>query len=148
MEEKPVLVKKIDDNKKKFNFKPLLAILITIILGGATGYFLSTKKSVSGGPAVTADSQTAEVKKGVVVGITDEETFKDSAEGELKKGGLNGEGSHHLERPGGESQNVYLTSSIVDLDKFAGRKVKVWGETFSAQKAGWLMDVGKLQVLN
>jgi hypothetical protein len=83
-----------------------------------------------------------------VVGVEDTETFKDTAEGKLEKGGLNGEGSHHLVRPGGESQTVYLTSSIVDLDKFVGSKVKIWGETFAAQKAGWLMDVGRLEVLN
>ncbi len=65
----------------------------------------------------------------------------------MEKGGLEGEGSHKLIRPGGDDQTVYLTSSIVDLDKFAGHKVKVWGETFSSQKAGWLMDVGKLKVL-
>jgi hypothetical protein len=23
----------------------------------------------------------------------------------------------------------------------------VWGDTFSAQQAGWLMDIGRLQVL-
>jgi hypothetical protein len=26
--------------------------------------------------------------------------------------------------------------------------VKVWGETNKAQKAGWLMDVGRVQVVN
>jgi len=36
---------------------------------------------------------------------------------------------------------------VIDLEKFVGRKVKVWGQTFAAQKAGWLMDVGKLKVL-
>ena len=63
------------------------------------------------------------------------------------RGGVDGEGSHHLVRPGGESQNVYLTSSIIDLDQFVGRSVKIWGATFEAQQAGWLMDVGRLQVL-
>ena len=36
-----------------------------------------------------------------------------------------------------------LTSVNIDLDK----KVKVWGETNTAQEAGWLMDVGKLELL-
>ena len=26
-------------------------------------------------------------------------------------------------------------------------KVKVWGETFKGQTAGWLMDVGRVQVV-
>jgi hypothetical protein len=43
--------------------------------------------------------------------------------------------------------NVYLTSSTVDLSPFVGKKVRVWGQTFTGQKAGWLMDVGLVEVL-
>ncbi len=89
---------------------------------------------------------TSSIQKGQIFGSPDESTFKDSAEGVLENGGIDGEGSHHLLRPGGPSQTVYLTSSITDLSKFEGMKVKVWGETFKAQKAGWLMDVGRVQV--
>lgn len=81
------------------------------------------------------------------VGIADKKTFRDMAEGVLKEGGIDGEGNFHLERPGGESQNVYLTSSTVDLSLYVGKKVRVWGETFSAEKAGWLMDVGLVELL-
>lgn len=87
------------------------------------------------------------VKVGDVVGVSDEKAFRDSVEGILVEGGIEGEGSHHLEREGGASQNVYLTSSTVDLSLFTGHRVNVWGETFSAQKAGWLMDVGRVKVL-
>lgn len=80
-------------------------------------------------------------------GIADKKTFKDRAEGVLKEGGIDGEGTFHLERPGGESQNVYLTSSTVDLSLYLGKKVRVYGETFAGQKAGWLMDVGLVEVL-
>ncbi len=79
-------------------------------------------------------------------GIKDKAVFKDKATGILKKGGIDGEGSFHLERPGGESQNVYLTSSTVDLTQFVGKKVEVWGKTYKAKKAGWLMDVGYIEV--
>ena len=149
MEEQPVLVKKFDaPSKKRFNFKIILTVFLLVLAGVGSGYLLSNK---IGNKAVTLkksdEVSTSDIKKGMTVGITDEKTFKDSAEGSLEKGGINGEGSHHLVRPGGDSQNVYLTSSVVDLDKFVGHKVKVWGETFSAQKAGWLMDVGKLEVL-
>ena len=87
------------------------------------------------------------IKTGNVEGISDTKTFKDSAEGMLEKGGINGEGTHKLLREGGPSQTAYLVSSVVDLDAYAGKKVKVWGETFAAQKAAWLMDVGKIEVL-
>ena len=51
-------------------------------------------------------------------------------------------------RVGGVSQTVVLTSSATDLSKLVGMNVKVWGETFKAQKAGWLMDVGRIQVIS
>ena len=65
----------------------------------------------------------------------------------MKEGGIDGEGQYHLVRPGGDSQNVYLTSSLVDMSKFLNQKIKVWGETQKAEKAGWLMDVGRVEVL-
>ena len=40
-----------------------------------------------------------------------------------------------------------MTSSVVDLSQFVDRKVKVWGSTQTAQVAGWLMDVGRVEVL-
>jgi len=39
-----------------------------------------------------------------------------------------------------------LTSSVVDLSQYEGKKVKVLGETQKAIKEGWLMDVGKVEV--
>jgi hypothetical protein len=150
MSEQPVLVKKFEKEKKSlFQPKVLGLVVLVCLLGIGTGYLLSNRfGSSSEAKNISREVSESEIRKGTIVGITDEKTFKDSAEGELVKGGIDGEGSHRLERSGGESQNVYLTSSIVDLDKFVGKKVKVWGETFAAQKAGWLMDVGKLEVLN
>jgi hypothetical protein len=87
------------------------------------------------------------VQSGKTYGSDDLKTYKDSTEGVLKEGGIEGEGQFHLERPGGESQNVYMTSSTVDLSLFLNKKIKVWGATQTAQKAGWLMDVGRVQAL-
>ena len=64
----------------------------------------------------------------------------------MREGGIEGEGNFHIERPGGKSQNAYLTSSTVDLSVYVGKKVKVWGQTFSGQTAGWLMDVGLVEI--
>lgn len=110
-----------------------------LLLGGIVGIGLTKFKSSTGG-----SSQSGSKK---VVGIADKKTFKDKAEGILKEGGVDGEGNFHLQRPGGESQNVYLTSTTVDLSAYINKKVRVWGETFGAQKAGWLMDVGLVEVL-
>jgi hypothetical protein len=123
---------------------------VAIIAGIGTGYGafrLRAKSSGESSPATTQQVAGDNVQAGDVFGIKDDQTFKDSAEGYLEAGGINGEGSHSLLREGGASQTVYLTSSITDLDKLVGMKVKVWGETFKGQKAGWLMDVGRVQVI-
>lgn len=127
-------------------FKPVLPWALLILLGVATGFGVS-KFSPSAGAPKKFKSVEEGITTGSTYGVADEKSFTDSVEGQLTAGGIDGEGSHHLVRPGGDSQNVYLTSSIIDLDQFVGRSVKVWGETFQAQKAGWLMDVGRLQVL-
>ena len=62
-------------------------------------------------------------------------TFKDTAIGVIQKGGTDGEGTHQLIRTGGPSQTVTLISSVIDLDQYVGKKVKVYGQTLAAQKA-------------
>lgn len=131
-----------------FTSLPIIIGAILIIgLGAATGYLLSSKKTSLGQETVKKEVSSGELAAGTVFGSDDTKTFKDITEGILKSGGIDGEGSHHLERAGGESQNVYLTSSIVDLDQFIDKKIKVWGETNKAKKAGWLMDVGRVEIL-
>jgi len=113
--------------------------------GVLSGYFLSglSSNKISTGEGLFGDGSD----QTEIAGSADSKTFKDSAEGTLSAGGVDGEGTHQLKRPGGESQTVALTSSVLDLSKFEGKQVKVWGETFAAQTAGWLMDVGKVEVV-
>lgn len=122
--------------------------IVAIILGVGTGYAMASKSGAVNSPTVTktGDVQSSDITKGAVFGSDDTKTFKDTAEGTLQTGGIEGEGQFHLVRPGGESQYVYLVSSIVDLSKFENKKIKVWGSTQTAQHAGWLMDVGKVEV--
>ncbi|MBW7955627.1 hypothetical protein H3C66_02735 [Patescibacteria group bacterium] len=137
----------------KSNNKMFLILSVLVLLGGtATGVGLSklnAKEQSNAGESGVPLQQvaTGAVREGDVFGSPEEKDFKDSAEGYLELGGLDGEGSHKLLREGGPSQNVYLTSSSTDLDKFDGMKVQVWGETFKGQKAGWLMDVGRVKVV-
>ena len=149
--EKPVDNSLVHDINMKnmssiFTPKLLIALIIAVVLGLGSGYVLSKRGGVkvdtAKGPVVSS-----KVSKGTVVGSSDTKTFKDVAEGILKTGGIDGEGAYHLVRPGGDSQNVYLTSSLVDLSKFLNRKIKVWGETQQAKVAGWLMDVGRVEIL-
>jgi hypothetical protein len=134
-------------NGGMLSMKFIIILIVAAILGISTGFYLSNSgvgSAITGGKGGVGSGS---VQQGKTYGSNDLKTFKDSAEGVLKDGGIEGEGQYHLERPGGVSQNVYMTSSLVDLAEFKGKKVKGWGETQAAQKAGWLMDVGRVQVL-
>ncbi|HUS60207.1 MAG TPA: hypothetical protein VMX76_02380 [Nevskiaceae bacterium] len=147
------IVKEFPNSSSRNSLKGILlpagVILAIILAGTGTGYLLSRRGGTEGQVVKTMDG--AEVVQGPKeVGIKDEKIFRDSAEGkiEVNDRSLVEEGSHRLIRAGGESQTAYLTSSVVDLSQFLGKCVEVWGETFAAQKAGWLMDVGRVKTLD
>lgn len=142
----PNLIHNFDDNSNNSAGTGtfIIILIIAVILGIFTGFMLTKFKGLSVSPSNS--TKTEKVKSSV--GISDKKTFKDNAEGILREGGIDGEGNFHLERkPGDKSQNAYLTSSTVELSQFVGKKVRVWGETFKGQKAGWLMDVGLVEIL-
>ena len=149
--EKPVgdkpLVKPIPKHafSKTSLFITLGAFLI-VSAGVATGWFLSGRSVTTTGGQPQVSTQITNTPS--EAGIADASTFRDSAEGTLQEGGISGEGTHHLDRGLGEAKYVYLTSTVIDLDLFAGKKVQVWGETIKGKTAGWLMDVGKIKVIN
>lgn len=113
---------------------------MAVILGILTGYILSTKNTSSGiSPLSVNTAKTAQ---------QDTRTFKDFAEGTIKVKPQPSdpqeysEGTHLLIRD--NAVPVALTSSVVDLLLYEGKKVKVYGETQKALKEGWLMDVGRV----
>lgn len=120
----------------------LLGVVVAaLILGSITGYILSTKESGPAAPSLQVGTpKTAQ---------QDTRTFRDFAEGVIKVKPQPSdpeeyiEGTHTLEREG--AVPVALTSSVVDLSQYEGKKVKVFGETQKALKEGWLMDVGKVE---
>ena len=122
----------------------LLTIVISaVVLGVLSGYIISQKGGIMQSPG-TSGNTTASVKDPT----QDTKTFKDFAEGTIKakpqpSDGEYTEGTHILQREG--AVPVALTSSVVDLSKYEGKKVKVYGETQKALKEGWLMDVGKVE---
>ncbi len=118
-------------------------VIAVILLGVGTGWLVSGRRGSSFLGVSTAPGAKTSPKE---AGLADEKTFRDTATGTLEEGGVNGEGTHHLVRDGA-GQNVYLTSTVIDLQSFVGKKVQVWGETTAAKKAGWLMDVGKVKVV-
>ncbi len=119
-------------------------ILVSALLGILTGLSLAGKGKNGGlnsaGLSVGAPKTAQQ----------DNKTFKDFAEGTVRARPQPSdpseyvEGTHFLERPG--AVPVALTSSVVDLSQYEGKKVKVFGETQKALKEGWLMDVGKVEV--
>ncbi len=132
---------------------PMIMVVVVLglalVAGSATGFGsfkLFGQKSGGSSSAPLAQVATGSLKAGDVFGSQDTKTFRDSAQGYMVVGGVEGEGSHHLVRD--SSDPVYLTSSVTDLDKFNGMIIKVWGETYKAQKAGWLMDVGRVEVVD
>jgi len=142
--------------EKKENLIDIRLILLfagITLLGLGSGFGLSRLQVSGSEQATSADQQGAAGQasgKSVKVGQTygnQSEQFTDEAIGVVQKNNEESEGTHKLIREGGESQTAYLTSSLVDLNRFVNRKVKVWGETFAAQKVGWLMDVGAVKVL-
>lgn len=121
--------------------KLILGVAIAaVVLGAITGYVLSTKNEGFGAsPLSSGVAKTAQ---------QDAKTFRDFAEGiiELKPEPSDPqdytEGTHILVRE--NAVPVALTSSVVDLSQYEGKKVKVYGETQKALKEGWLMDIGRV----
>lgn len=130
-----------------FSMKVLVILLIAILFGSGTGYLLAGSGGTSGNLIQKAGLPGGSgVEKGKTYG-SDDKVFSDTTEGKLMVGGIEGEGAYHLERGSGKEQWAYLTSSTLDLTQFVGRKVKVWGKTEKAQVAPWLMDAGRVEVL-
>lgn len=127
--------------------KTLLILFIPVGIGIVSGFLLYKLNTT--GTVKLAGRNVEVVQTPSEEGVKDASTFRDTATGNLieNDGKLTNEGTHILTR-GDASQNVYLTSSVVDLAKYVGKKVQIWGETFKGQKAGWLMDVGRIKTVN
>jgi hypothetical protein len=125
----------------KRNLKLSVLAVVVVLAGITTGWLLS-----GGGKKGTSSDVQSNVSKEITsAGATD--CKFDKTEGELKSGGVDGEGTHHLEKEGGPSQNVYLTSSVLDLESFVNKKVEICGETIAGKRAGWLMDVVSVKTI-
>lgn len=117
------------------------AVVISLLAGVGSGYLLANRKL--GATPLAANNQAPNAAQ------QDTKTFRDFAEGVIEKKPEPkdpteySEGTHLLRRE--KALPVALTSSVVDLSLYEGKKVKVYGETQKAIKEGWLMDVGRVQ---
>ena len=121
----------------------ILGSLLVVLLGVGAGWLISGGRAMkgAGGKADTGAKVSSNE-----AGVEDVAKFSQTAKGLLEAGGVDGEGTHHLTRDGGPSQTVKLTSTVIDLEGFVGKQVTIWGETLSS-RGGWLMDVGKIKVV-
>ncbi len=145
-------VKEFNKKSDLIDWRLILMFSGITLLGLGSGFGLAKlvpaeeSSTGAGGQSAKQTASGEKVKKGQTYGNQSDQ-FTDEAIGVIQVNDEDGEGTHQLVREGGESQTAYLTSSLVDLNRFIDRKVKVWGETFAAQKVGWLMDVGAVKVL-
>lgn len=123
----------------------LVVLVLSVILGAGVGYNLASGNSKVKTTNVISNDEVPKNPQ------QDTKTFRDFAQGviekkaEPKRADEYTEGTHILKRDG--AHPVALTSSILDLSQYEGKKVKVYGETQKAIKEGWLMDVGKVTPL-
>lgn len=144
---KPMLGK-VPKNDHKSNIMLLAGALVVVLAGVGTGWSLSGSSGGSGSKMAQVEGVAPGAEAGPMeAGVKNGEEFTDAAEGLLEEGGIDGEGTHHLVREGGEHKYVYMISTVIDLESFKGKTVQVWGETIAAQQAPWLMDVGKIKVI-
>lgn len=139
----PPVMKKFDKPATKKIWPYILGSLLVVLLGVGTGWLISGRGVKTG---TTGKADTGAKVTSNEAGVEDASNFSQSAEGLLEAGGVNGEGTYHLTREGGPSQTVRLTSTVIDLEGFVGKQVTIWGETLSS-RGGWLMDVGKVKVI-
>src|SRR5476651_2667045 len=123
----PVMRPLMSPKKGVSGGKVFFIVLLMVIIGVGVGYGASFFSSATGTSFVPAALNPNAPAKGKIFGSSDTTTFKDTADGQMQNGGLDGDGEYHLVRSGGPSQYVYLTSSTLDLSQFVGQKIKVWG---------------------
>lgn len=144
---KSTVVRRIDNSSSlKKNIILGIISVVVVLAGIGVGYLFSGVGKTTGS-AMGNTSGKSVTPSDTEAGAKDESKFSATTEGELAEGGIGGEGNYHLIKGSGPSQYAYLTSSSVDLAPFVGKKVQIWGETMSGKKAGWLIDVGKIKVL-
>ncbi len=144
MENSPEPIVRPFDTSDKSQKKTLYLIIPVVILAGlGIGWLLSGgNKSQSNSLTEAPKTQSSSKEAGVL-----NDSCKDTVQGTLKEGGLEGDGTHHLDRGMGANKDVYVSSTVADLSLFVNKKVEVTGQTITGRKAGWLMDVCKIKVI-
>ncbi len=135
------IIKSLGGNPK-YSRLFILVLIIAVALGVVTGYIVANKRLTA------TDSGLPKIEEAPKSAQEDQRLCRDFAEGTIEarkpsaKEGDYTEGSHLLIKEG--AYPVALTSSVVDLSQYEGKKVRITGETQKAIKEAWLMDVCKV----
>ena len=144
IDDKSTILRKIPPKGIISKVIPVVFAIVIVAGGVFSGLVLASRSKVEAPSVSFEDEELApDVRESFA------QTFRDEAEGVIEKNedfDQYSQGTHKLIRPGGEDQTAYLTSSVLDLDEYTGKNVKVFGETFGSSQVGWLMDVGKVEV--
>ncbi len=143
--QKNIFLRAVPKRANLIKFLPAVLVVVIVVAGIISGLVFASRNKAqqTSKGAIGQEDLPKEVKESFA------QTFRDQAEGLIEKNDKldkYAQGTHKLIRPGGESQTAYLTSSVLDMDEYVGKKVKVYGETFGSSQVGWLMDVGKVEV--
>lgn len=138
------IVNKFPKSKLTAYWPYIVGAILVVVAGVGTGWLITSKGKLASGGSNTITPSKSGAKE---AGIMNEKLYPETAEGTLEAGGIKGEGTFHLVRSGGDSQTVYLTSTVLDMTDFVGKKVQIWGKTTSAKYAQWLMEVGRIKVI-
>ena len=126
-------------------FKLVVGVVAIIFMGSLTGFVLSRGKTAK---ATKEGSISPDlIKASNEAGYKDTKLFESIVTGIVKKGGLFGDGTHSLIKDSNPKNPAALLSSVVDLDEYVDRHVQVWGRSQKGLKAAWLLEVGRIKIL-
>lgn len=142
--EKPVMKKFNNKSNKQTIYYTVISILM-VFAGVLTGWALSGTSQASNNKG-SIKTEVIEDANGEIKEAGEDAEDAQTAEGTLKEGGIDGDGTYRLERGLGPEKDVALVSTSINLQNFVDKEVELWGLTQSAQNAGWMMDVVKIKV--
>lgn len=117
-------------------FKLITVSVLIVLVGSVVGFGLSRSKiaKVLGGESIEAEYKDSKLFESIVTGT-------------VKKGGLFGDGTHTLVQDSNPKNPAALLSSVVDLDEYVDKHVQIWGRSQKGLKAAWLLEVGRVKIL-
>lgn len=126
-------------------FKLITVSVLIVLVGSVVGFGLSRSKVVKASKEGSISPEL--IKTSIEAGYKDTKLFESIVTGTVKKGGLFGDGTHTLVQDSNPKNPAALLSSVVDLDEYVDKHVQIWGRSQKGLKAAWLLEVGRVKIL-